>query len=98
MSSDGDLAAVLVANGTAALIGVIKYNGDSGLGDSSLTLLVHQFLQIWCHHLLHIGDSHHEADGIQYVWFPGAVKPRYGVEKLIEIGHHRSYGRGLETL
>ena len=51
------------------LVSVIKGDGHSGLGDSSLTVLVHQLLQVGRPDVGEVGDSQQEADGIQYVTF-----------------------------
>lgn len=95
---DRDFRAVLVAKGTTAAIGVIKDNGDSGLGDPGLALLVNKFLEVGSANLLEIGDPKNEADGIEDVGLTGAIEPRDGVEEGIEARDHRPRGVGLETL
>ena len=41
---DGDLVEVLVAQGRLLLVSIVESDGDSGLGDARLTVLVDQFL------------------------------------------------------
>lgn len=45
LTRDCDLVMPLVANRTAFLVCIIEDNGNSGFGDTSLTLFVDKFLQ-----------------------------------------------------
>ena len=51
LPGDGDLIIVFIAQGRLFLVSVIKCDGDGCLGHSSLTILVHQFLQVCGSHL-----------------------------------------------
>lgn len=42
---------MIVANGTLLLVGIVECDCDSSLGDPSLSIFVHQLLQIGCSHL-----------------------------------------------
>ena len=44
LPGDGDLVEVLVAQGRLLLVSIVESDGDSGLGDARLTVLVHQLL------------------------------------------------------
>ena len=44
LPGDGDLVEVLVAQGRLLLVSIVESDGDSGLGDARLTVLVDQFL------------------------------------------------------
>lgn len=88
---------VLVPKGTPAPIGVIEDDGDGGLGDTGLSLLVDKFLEIGGPDLLQIGDAQHEADGIENVGLAGAVEAGYGVEEGIEARDYRPRRVGLEA-
>lgn len=46
LSGDGNFIVVVVAKGTLALVRVVKGDGDGGLSDPGLAVLVHQLLQI----------------------------------------------------
>lgn len=51
LSCDCKLVKVLITHWTVLLVLVVEYNRHAGLSDSSLTLLVHQFLQAVGPHL-----------------------------------------------
>ena len=96
LASDGDLVVILIADRTPGLLSIWEDNGHSGLGHPSLSLLVNELLQIGHPHLLEIGDSHDEADRVQNIRLPGAIVPRNGVEKWVEIRDRRPRRIGLE--
>lgn len=98
LASDGDLAAFFIANGTAASVCVVEDDGDSGLRDAGLPLLVHELLQVAGADLLQVGDAQHEADGIQDVGFAGSIQTRYGIEEGVKARHHRPRRVRLEAL
>lgn len=79
---------VLVPEGAPAPIGVIKHDGNSGLGNPGLALLVHELLKIRSPNLLQIGDSQHEANRVQDVGLSRTVQPRDCVEVRIEALDH----------
>lgn len=62
MTSDGDLGMVLVAERASVSLGVVEGDGDGGLGDTGLALLVDELLEISGSDLLEIGDAQDEAD------------------------------------
>lgn len=51
LSGNGDLIVGFKAQRTLALVGVVKSDGHCGLGNSSLSILVHQVLQVGGSHL-----------------------------------------------
>lgn len=83
---------LFIAERTPIHLGVIKSNRHSGLGNPSLSLLVDELLQISGSNLLEVGDTQHEADGIEDVGFPGAVQTRDGVEMRVETRNHSPRG------
>lgn len=62
----------LIPERTAGAIGIVEDDGDGGLGNSGLALLVDELLEIGCSDLLQIGDAQHEADGVEDV---GLARP-----------------------
>lgn len=78
----------LVTKGTSAAVRVIEDDGDGGLGNTGLSLLVDKFLEIGSPDLLQVSDAQNEADGIENVGLSGAVEPRYGVEEGVEARNH----------
>ncbi len=97
LTGDGYFRAVFIANGAAAAIIVGEDNGDGGLGDTRLALLVHQFLEIGDAHLLQVGDAHDEANAVQDVGLTGAIVARDGVEARVEAAHRRPRRVRLEA-
>lgn len=89
MSSDSDLGMLLVAERASVSLGIVKGNGDGGLGNPSLALLVDELLEISSSNLLEIGDTQNETDGIEDVRFPRPVQTRYRVEVGIEARDDR---------
>lgn len=51
LSGDGDLIMGFEPQRTLAFIGVVKGNRHSGLGDATLSVLVHQVLEVGGSHL-----------------------------------------------
>lgn len=100
LARDGDLGRVLVAEGGAGVgaVGVVEDDGDGGLGDAGLALLVDELLERGGAHLAEVGDAEHEADGVEDVGLAGAVEPGDGVEQRVEPRHHRPPRVRLEPL
>ena len=48
LPGDGDLIKVLISQGRLFLVPVVESYGHSGLSDTSLAVLVNQFLEIGC--------------------------------------------------
>ena len=69
LPGDGHLIVVLVSERRLLLVSVVEGDGDCGLGDASLAVLVDQFLQVGCSYVAQVGDTEEEADGIQNVAF-----------------------------
>ncbi len=97
LTGDGYFRTVFIANGAAAAIVVGEDNGDGGLGDTRLALLVHQLLEIGDAHLLQVGDAHDEANAVQDVGLAGAIVARDGVEARVEATHRRPRRVRLEA-
>ncbi len=97
LTGDGYFRTVFIANGAATAIVVGEDNGDGGLGDTRLALLVHQFLEIGDAHLLQVGDAHDEANAVQDVGLTGAIVARDGVEARVEAAHRRPRRVRLEA-
>lgn len=51
LSGDGDLVVGFKTQRTLAFVGVVKGNGHGGLGDATLSILVHQVLEVGGSHL-----------------------------------------------
>uniref|UniRef100_A0A0A9F103 Uncharacterized protein n=1 Tax=Arundo donax TaxID=35708 RepID=A0A0A9F103_ARUDO len=98
LARDGDLGTVLVAKRRAGAVGVVEDDGDGGLGDAGLALLVDELLERGSAHLAEVGDAEHEADGVEDVGLAGAVEPGNGVEQRVEPRHHRTPRVRLEPL
>lgn len=98
LARDGDLGRILVAERGAGAVGVVEDDGDGGLGDPSLTLLVDELLERGGADLAEVGDAEHEADGVEDVGLAGAVEPGDGVEQRVEPRHHRPPRVRLEPL
>lgn len=97
LTGDGYFRTVFIANGAATAIVVGEDNGDGGLGDTRLALLVHQFLEIGDAHLLQVGNAHDEANAVQDVGLTGAIVARDGVEARVEATHRRPRRVRLEA-
>ena len=52
------------------LVSIIKGDGDGGLGDPCLPVLVDQLLEVGRPHVCQVGDPQQEADSVQDVTFP----------------------------
>ncbi|PON56293.1 hypothetical protein PanWU01x14_183050, partial [Parasponia andersonii] len=89
---------VLVPKGASTPIGIIENNGDGGLGNTRLSLLVNKLLEIGSPDLLQIGDAQHEADGVEDVGLSGAVEARDSVEEWVETRDDGPRRVRLETL
>jgi len=98
LARDGDLGRVLIAERGAGAVGVVEDDGDGGLGDPGLTLLIDELLERGGADLAEVGDAEHEADGVEDVGLAGAVEPGDGVEQRVEPRHHRPPRVRLEPL
>lgn len=88
---------VLIAKGASAPIRIIENNGDGGLGNTRLSLLVDKFLKIGSPDLLQISDAQYEADRVKDVGLPRAIEPRDSVEEWVETRNHSPRRIRLET-
>ena len=64
LPGDGHLIVVLVSERRLLLVSVVEGDGDCGLGDASLAVLVDQFLQVGCSDVAQVGDTEEETDGV----------------------------------
>ena len=80
LPGDGHLIVVLVSERRLLLVSVVEGDGDCGLGDASLAVLVDQFLQVGCSDVAQVGDTEEEADGIQNVAFSWPARDNYRSE------------------
>lgn len=85
-----------VSERASGAVGVVEDDGDGGLGDASLALLVDEFLEVGSPDLLQVGDSEDEADGVQDVRLPGTVQAGDGVEERVEARNHGAGRVGFE--
>ena len=69
LPGDGDLVIMLVTERRLLLVSVVKCDGDSGLGDSSLTVLVDKLLEVGRSDMAQVGDTEEETDGVQDITF-----------------------------
>ena len=67
LPGDGDLIIVLVTKRRLFLVSVVKCDGDGGFGDSSLTVLVDQLLEVGSSDVAQVSNAKKETDGIQNV-------------------------------
>lgn len=88
---------IFITKGATTSIGIIKDNGDSSFGNTSLSLLIHELLKIRSPNLLQIGDAKNKANGIEYVTLAGTVQSGDGVEEGVETWNDRSCSVGFET-
>jgi len=91
-----DLRVSFVSERASGAVGVVEDDGDGGLGDASLALLVDEFLEVGSPDLLQVGDSEDEADGVQDVRLAGTVQAGDGVEERVEARNHGAGRVGFE--
>lgn len=73
LARDSDFGRVLVAERGTGAVGVVEDDGDGGLGDAGLALLVDELLERGGAHLAEVGDAEHEADGVEDVGLAGTI-------------------------
>lgn len=88
LTRDRNLRMILVPKRTSAPIRIIKHDGDGGLCNTRLSLLVNELLQIGSTDLLQIGDAQDEANGVEDVGLAGAIEPSDGVEVRVKPRNH----------
>lgn len=81
---DIDLLALLVPHRTIGLVFIVKNDCDRGLVDARLALFVDELGEVAGANLGEVLDAEHEADGVENVWFAGAVEACDGVEVRVE--------------
>ena len=91
-----DLGVSFVSERASGAVGVVEDDGDGGLGDAGLALLVYEFLEVGSPDLLQVGDSEDEADGVQDVRLAGTVQAGDGVEERVEARNHGAGRVGFE--
>ena len=91
-----DLRVSFVSERASGAVGVVEDDGDGGLGDASMALLVDEFLEVGSPDLLQVGDSEDEADGVQDVRLAGTVQAGDGVEERVEARNHGAGRVGFE--
>ena len=79
-----NLVEVSVAGRRLRLVAIVEFDGDGGLGDSRVTLLVDKFLQLFSSHVRQLGDTQHEAEGIQDIRLPTAIQTGDRIEFLVK--------------
>ena len=83
-TSDNNSVQVGIAWRRLCFVSIVKFDGDCGLSDSRVALLVDKLLQLFSTHVSQLGNSQNEANGIQNVRFSTAVKASDSIEFLIE--------------
>lgn len=91
-----DLGVSFVSERASGAVGVVEDDGDGGLGDAGLALLVYEFLEVGSPDLLQVGDAEDEADGIEDVGLAGTVQAGDGVEERVEARNHGAGRVGFE--
>ena len=81
LSGDSHLIIVLISQWRLFLVSVIKCDGHSGLGDTSLTILVDQLLQVGSSHMTQIGDSKQKTNSIENVTLTRPAHQKLKIEK-----------------
>ena len=69
LPGDGDLVVVLVPQRRLLLVAVVEGDGDGGLRDARLTILVDQLLQIGRPDVAQVGNTEEETDSVQDITF-----------------------------
>jgi hypothetical protein len=67
LSSDCNLGAVVVSDGTVGCIAVVEDYGYAGFADACLSLFVNEFGEIAGSDLAQVCDSQDKADGVENV-------------------------------
>lgn len=98
LASNGNFRAILVPKRAPAAIRIIKNYRNSSLCNSSLTLLVHQLLQIRSPNLLQICDAQNKTNRVEDVWLARSVQTRNCVEVGVETWYHCSSCVGFKPL
>lgn len=91
-----DLGVSFVSERASGAVGVVEDDGDGGLGDAGLALLVYEFLEVGSPDLLQVGDAEDEADGIEDVGLAGTVQAGDGVEERVKARNHGAGRVGFE--
>ena len=84
LARDIDLLELLVPHGARGFVLIVEHDGDAGLVDARLALLVHELGEVAGADLGQVGDSQDEADGVEDVGFSRPVEARDGVEVGVE--------------
>ena len=86
LTGDGHLGTLLVSDGTGGLVLVVEDDGDAGLVDAGLALLVHELREVAGTDLGQVGNAKDEADGIENVGLSRSVETGDGIEVGVESG------------
>ncbi len=93
LSSNRNFGALFITNWGGRFVFVVEDNCNTGLCNSSLTLLVDKLRQISCSNLAQICNSQNEANRIKNIGFSGTIQTRNRVEMGIESAK-QSIGEG----
>ena len=84
LAGDGHLGTLLVSDGAGGLVFVVEDDGNAGLVDAGLALLVDELREIAGTDLGQIGNAKDEADGVENVGLARSVQTSNGVEVRVE--------------
>jgi hypothetical protein len=86
LTSHCNLGTLLVSNGTSSFLLIVKDDSDTGLVDTSLTLLVDKLGKISCSHLTQVCNAKNKADGVKNIRLSRTIEASNGVEMRVESG------------
>jgi len=86
LAGDGHLGTLLVADGTGGLVLIVEDNGNAGLVDAGLALLVHELREVAGTDLGQVGNAKDEADGIENVGLSRSIETGDGIEVWVKSG------------
>lgn len=88
LAGDGDLLEVLETVGAGSGVTVVEDNGDAGLGNPRLALLVDELLQVAHPDMAEVREAQHKTNRVQNVRLAAPVEPGDRVEGWVEIANH----------
>ena len=98
LTRHGNGGIVFKRDGRALLVTVIENDRHRRFRDASLSALVDQVLHIRRPHRAQVGQTQHEANGIQDIALATSIEPSDGIETRIESPNMRAHGVTFEPV